>query len=257
MATEFIQLSKALDSLTSEEHQALTELTTDKSIVITKADKGNAVVIQDLEDYRDKIGKILIDDGKFVKLIGDQTCKRENRLQRWFRSHKKLKRSGITKKTYDLITPCGSRSGVSQNGIPKIHKENSPIRPIISEVKTYNYKLAKHLVRILTPFLDSTHILTDGFEFINKISNLDPRIDIRTLSFDVVSLFTNVPTLETIEIILDAVFKPCPNILWLHQRRTQGIAHHLHPGITLSIQRNILRSSRWSSYGFTTRPTLR
>jgi hypothetical protein len=52
MAFEFIELSKnATDSLTDTEHKALEELAKDKSIIITKADKGNAVVIQDLADY--------------------------------------------------------------------------------------------------------------------------------------------------------------------------------------------------------------
>ncbi len=90
MATEFIQLSKkALDNLTSEEHTALKILATDKSIVITKADKGNAVVIQDLTDYKAKVNKILIGCGKFRKLPGDYTGSRENKLQVWFRDHKK------------------------------------------------------------------------------------------------------------------------------------------------------------------------
>jgi len=120
---------------------------------------------------------------------------------------KKLKRSGITKRIYETITPCGSRAGVLY-GLPKIHKEGAPIRPIISAVKTYNYGLAKYLVKILSPFLDNTYILTDSFDFINKIPDLDTSTDASMVSFDVESLFTNVPTLETIEIILDEVFKP-------------------------------------------------
>ena len=56
MTYEFLELSKrALDSLNVEEHNALKTLAEDKTIVITKADKGNAVVIQDIETYREKI----------------------------------------------------------------------------------------------------------------------------------------------------------------------------------------------------------
>jgi UDP-N-acetylglucosamine transferase subunit ALG13 len=41
--------------LTKEEHAALSNLAKDESIVITKADKGNAVVIQNKKDYQEKV----------------------------------------------------------------------------------------------------------------------------------------------------------------------------------------------------------
>ena len=92
-------------------------------------------------------------------------------------------------------------------GLPKIHKENAPIRPIISAIGTYNYKLAKYMVEILTPLTNNTHTIKDTFDFVNKVTNIDHNIDRYMVSFDVVSLFTNIPTVETIEIILDEAFK--------------------------------------------------
>ena len=66
MTYEFLELSKkALDSLNDEEHNALKSLSKDQTIVISKADKGNAVVIQDIETYRNKIIELLNQDGKF------------------------------------------------------------------------------------------------------------------------------------------------------------------------------------------------
>ncbi|MBI3220215.1 MAG: MCE family protein, partial [Bacteroidetes bacterium] len=40
---------------------------------------------------------------------------------------------------YKRVMPCGSRAGVLY-GLPKIHKEGTPLRPIISAVKTYNFE---------------------------------------------------------------------------------------------------------------------
>ena len=46
MTTEFIEMSKkTIDNLNEEEHAALENLSKDKSIIITKVDIGNAVVI--------------------------------------------------------------------------------------------------------------------------------------------------------------------------------------------------------------------
>ena len=104
------------------------------------------------------------------------------------------------------IYPCGSRDGVLY-GLPKIHKEGTPLRPIISAIGTY--KLAKYLVEILTETLlvNSKFILKDTFDFVKKVSKLSTLLEKYMVSFDVESLFTNVPTTETIEIILNRIFK--------------------------------------------------
>ena len=92
--------------------------------------------------------------------------------------------------------------------LPKIHKDGCPIRPIIFAVGTYNYKLAKFLVEILSPLIENNkYILKDTFDFVNKVSHLNTSVDKSMLSFDVESLFTNIPTLETIDIILRKVYQ--------------------------------------------------
>ena len=59
---------------------------------------------------------------------------------------------------------------------------------------------------MISPLLEDSHfILKDSFDFVNKVS-LNPEIDVSMLSFDVESLFTNIPTLETIEIILGKIY---------------------------------------------------
>ena len=108
---------------------------------------------------------------------------------------------------YNEISPCGSRPGIMY-GLPKIHKNGVPIRPIISAVATYNYKLAKYLDRILKPLVqNSNYILKDTFDFVNKVSCLPTSQEQFMVSFDVESLFTNIPTDETIEIILNRAYK--------------------------------------------------
>ena len=51
MANAFIALSKtAYESLNVEKHEALIEPAKDKLIVISKADKGNTLVIQNIDN---------------------------------------------------------------------------------------------------------------------------------------------------------------------------------------------------------------
>jgi hypothetical protein len=208
MTYEFLELSKrALDSLNVEEHNALKTLPQDKTIVISKADKGNAVVIQDIESCRAKILEFLLQDGKFNKLSSDETIKRERNLQVYLRGlNKKNRNKKLSDLDYKRILPCGSKAGVMY-GLPKIHKDGCPLRPIILAVGTYNYKLAKYLVEIISPLLEKDdHTTKDTFDFVNKVSNLDTKVDKFMLGFDLESLFTNIPTLETIDIILKLVY---------------------------------------------------
>jgi hypothetical protein len=86
------------------------------------------------------------------------------------------------------IQPRGSRAGVMY-GLPKVHKEHTLLRLIISVVKTYNYELAKYLDEILKPLINDTFMLNDTYDFVNKIGDLRHRTDCYMVSFDVESLF--------------------------------------------------------------------
>ena len=103
--------------------------------------------------------------------------------------------------------PFGSRPGI-MHGLPKIHKEGAPVRPIISAIGTYTYKTAKYLNRILTEYItENDCIIKDTFDFVNRVSKLKTNTTERIVIFDVESLFTNIPTEETINIILNRVYK--------------------------------------------------
>lgn len=59
---------------------------------------------------------------------------------------------------------------------------------------------------ILKPIIGGQYILQDTFDFVNKVKDLSYSHDKFMVSFDVESLFTNVPTRETIDIILSRIF---------------------------------------------------
>lgn len=181
------------------------ELSKNKDIVISKANKGNAIVIQNRNDYLAKVGEILSTQGKFNELPTDPTIEREKRLQNHLRylGDKRFIDENIIRR----IQPCGSRAGVMY-GLPKVHKKGTPIRPIISAMNTYNYNLAKWLEEILKQIVNQEYMLIDTFDFVNKVSQLNVKDHQKMVSFDVESLFTNIPTLPTIELILNITHGP-------------------------------------------------
>lgn len=79
-------------------------------------------------------------------------------------------------------------------GLPKIHKEGTPLRPICSSVNSPSYGLSKYIVDILNNLTrDSLYNIKDAMEFKSRINNVHIEDDEVLISFDVVSLFPSIP----------------------------------------------------------------
>ena len=123
----------------------------------------------DRTDYVRKLNDIVSDSSKFKTLDDDPTSKRETRLQRYLLP---LHRKGaLNKDEYERIRPSGS-TPARMYGLPKIHKDNVPLRPIISSIGTYNYSLAKFLVTLLQPISKSSFCIKDSFSFSREIRRI-------------------------------------------------------------------------------------
>ena len=150
---------------------------------------------------------ILQDTIKFQPLNDEPvklTLQREGQLKRFLT---KLKSSeSISQATYDQLLPAGSRISILY-GLPKIHKDNVPLRPILSSISNYSYKVAKFFIPLLNPISSGAYMVRDSFSFVKEILSLDLNTSgVVMASFDVTSLFTNIPLEETIEIICNRLF---------------------------------------------------
>ena len=129
-------------NLPEDEFKALLNLSKNKNIIITRPDKGNGIVIMNKQDYHSKMYDILNDQTKFKAVDGNiykNTIKLENRVWTFLR---KLKSNQVINlKQYDILKPTGSTPG-RLYGLPKVHKENTPCRPVLSAINTATYSLA-------------------------------------------------------------------------------------------------------------------
>ena len=90
------------------------------------------------------------------------------------------------------------------NGLPKLHKR-IPLRPILSCSGSFNYECAHWLSHSLNNLRQHPTNIPDTFQFLAKLS--ENNITNQTMvSFDVKSLFTNIPTTYTTHLILDSIF---------------------------------------------------
>ena len=134
------------------------------------------MVILNKKDYIQKMENILLDKEKFEKLgdveTQDKTAKLERKLQK--RLYELVNSKVLTNEVYDRIRPTGSQRP-QMYGLPKIHKPNVPLRPILSMIGSAQHELAKWLSEVLDPVLQkySKHCIKDSFTFAEFVQNLN------------------------------------------------------------------------------------
>ena len=194
-----------------KKHSILKGLKANSNIIITRPDKGNGVVIIDKEVYIKSIRDLLSDDKKFKILSEDPTVYRQGQLQRRLL---KLKKQGFfSEEVYNQIYPNGSKPARIY-GLPKMHKtfENvPPFRPIVSSIGTFNYKLASFLGGLVKNVTFTEYSCSDTFSFLDELSKYDIKEKF-SVSFDVCSLFTNIPLNETLDLAVDLILKKEPQL---------------------------------------------
>ena len=111
----------------------------------------------------------------------------------------------MPKEIANTLSPKSSRLA-HLYGLPKPHKADLSMRPILSGTGTYNHKLAKWLDEKLKPLSINEYTITDAFDFHDETRNLSVNEDNILVSYDVTALFTNAPLDETINILVNKAF---------------------------------------------------
>ena len=191
--------------------------------MVLKPDKGNGVVLLDKSVYVEKLTLILDDRDKFELIEKDPfkcIVQLEDKVNRVLN---KLCNSGcFTKEVLKILQASGSNPG-RLYGLPKVHKENYPLRPILSAIGTANYDVAKFLVPILAPLTTNEYTLNDSFHFINCLRGTTFNEGYVMASFDVKSLFTQIPLDETIEICLEQLFMNAESVNGLNRSQLREL----------------------------------
>ena len=188
------------DSLTKSEREALLNLQKRNDIVITKEDKGYAVVILDIKDYIDEANRQLNGTNNYEQLDFDPTEL----------DTEKIKSEINNLKNENLLTLRTANSLLEEkiktpafHLLPKIHKANNPGRPVISSVNCHTSRISEFVDYYLQPEVKKLKsYVKDTTDFIKKIEAIDHASDDSYLvSLDVRSLYTNIPHKEGIEAV--------------------------------------------------------
>lgn len=162
-----------------------------QNIYILSADKCNKTVVMFKDDYINKMYSLLNDTTTYKKEVSNITNKIQNNMNSliitWF------KNSFIDVNLKNKLT-CYNGYAPYIYGLPKLHKENYPLRPIVSNTGSPTYQLSKYLAQSLSNIIGkSQYHVQNSWEFCNFIKRISIPKNHILVSFDVVSLYTNIP----------------------------------------------------------------
>lgn len=197
------------NNICSQERNAIQSLIEDDSIIIKQADKGGTIVILDKEHYK-KLVLEQLNNGHFYREIEEcEVSKTMNKIKRFtkkFENH-------LTEKEMDYLVNFETKNS-NFYGLPKIHKSKElkdgmekinssyiklpqpgdlKLRPIVAGPSCPTQRLSNLIDIILKPLCDTIpSFIRDNMDFLN---HLPKTVENNTtlVSFDVTSLYTNIP----------------------------------------------------------------
>lgn len=170
----------------------------DPSIVILKADKGNQTVIMNKEDYENKMSTV-IEVGHYQKVKHNPTSGYEKKVKLLLK--KLLSSNAIDKNVHDYLNPNHTHPPILY-GLPKTHKKDMPMRPVVDYRRTPCYKISKYAANIINDCgRDNLCTVQNSADFVNKISSFQLEENHKFVSFDVKSLFPSIPIQDALRII--------------------------------------------------------
>jgi hypothetical protein len=129
----------------------------ENNATITRADKGNSLVILPTPQYEMKIDKFLMDNS-FHTIATDATKTFQNQVRNTVNSSKTLIQKA-SRWRYTIMNP----SAPSIKGLIKIHKQDQPIRPVVNWRKAPAYNLS----RLFTKKINQLTLLPHAFNILN------------------------------------------------------------------------------------------
>ena len=169
-------------------------------IVITKADKGGAVVILDTDAYINEAKRQLEDNNCYMKLTHDPTDIHAEKVKHTLQTLKNSQ--NMEKKLIENLIPKETKTP-NFYLLPKIHKKQTPTpgRPVVNSINSPTAAISKYVDYQLQPIVTQLpSYVKDTTDFINKLDLVKTvPTNCILVTMDVKSLYTNIPHNEGLE----------------------------------------------------------
>ena len=204
---------KRCKKLKSSKHIRMTKkYLKDHDLLAVPFDKGIGICLMKKDMYHSKMDNIinLPQFEKVTKVRKNQKhplLKEEERVQNTLK--KLLEEEKIGKVLYDRMKPMGSQPA-RLYGLAKVHKNDTPIRPVLSMPGSAYFGVASQVAFWLS-LIPECQINSSTKSVCDSLHELQLDKNEELVSFDVSSLYTNVPVREAIQTCADLIYNPDKN----------------------------------------------
>jgi hypothetical protein len=189
---------RSAHNLSKEEREAFKVLRGLEEVMILPADKGSCTVVLDTPVYKDRLGAILR-EGPYEEMKRDPGQTFRKRLATLLRPL--CEAQLLERGTFLRLCPTHFDSPYLF-GLPKVHKVGCPLRPIVGMRNTLFAPLSRFLADVLAPYAkEGESYVQNSVHAKERLTEAWERGPGTLASFDVVSLFTNIPVTEAVQVI--------------------------------------------------------
>ena len=191
-----------VSNLSVTETTSLHRLMNNREVTVKRADKGGAIVVMDTTSYIDQMHREHLQDANIYKEVQHSPTRAITRDTNTLIDFL-LNRQHIDQMTADFMRPPTKIRTPILYGLPKIHKDDTPLRPVISGIDSPTDNLSKYMTHYLQPLATNLPTyLRDSKHFKQHLNTIPPLTDKDILvTADVKSLYTNIPQNEGIDMI--------------------------------------------------------
>lgn len=172
-----------------------------KDVIVVKADKGNNVVLMDKSDYEERIMD-MIANGPYeeLKYSNGKPKSPLNEMVKAATDCKKLVCDISNDRSLHYRLKISNPRVATLYALPKIHKNPVSMRPICSNVNVPTEQLSKWLLETLKKYPVTIGCsIKNSVELVDKIKNVKIKRGQILCSFDLQSMYTNIPVSDAIE----------------------------------------------------------
>jgi len=197
------RLHHNINRKTEKYRRTISNMKKRKDIYILKADKGNSTVIMNKSEYEAKMEEHL-NCGPYKRLDKNPTELYRKKVFKFCEAlHKENK---FDKQTFKSLISNNARTPILY-GAPKIHKQDVPLRPIVSSYNSPTQKLSKLLHGILKPIVGNNFSIRNSAEFVEKLREKNIKPGEILISYDAKNLFTSIPINKLLQYTRDVLEK--------------------------------------------------
>ncbi|KFD51934.1 hypothetical protein M513_07263 [Trichuris suis] len=137
---------------------ALRNLRAENERMITKADKGNVVVVLDRSTYIEKMNHLL-DSSTYCSLRSDPTDRTRKALRSLLLDYARQSKEDKLSRLANHLKYSSTFKCPEMYGLPKIDKPDIPFRPIVCSINSITYELSSHLKDVIQPLVRNEDLL--------------------------------------------------------------------------------------------------